>query len=324
MRIARLGIFVCTVFLRPSALPTSLTTLAVTLRKSWEIANTELSLLDLVGEGATGKVYRARWRDMVVAVKIVGGGHWEDESVKMNLDKEATMLQAVRHPNIVAFLGAGVLADGSPFLVTEFMELGTLRWVLDTRVVGWDVKLRVAKEVARGMALVHSLGRMHRDLKADNILLTTDMHAKIADFGTAELANMALSTLDDDAVSLVEVCDADLRLRTSRGHGLHGPVGTPLWMAPEVLAERPHDARADVYSYGIVLWEIASQKLPWEDVRGPLLCDKLLERITTEVRPPVDSTWPRVVQDTMLTCWQTSPDERPTFATILRLLDAPC
>jgi LRR receptor-like serine/threonine-protein kinase FLS2 len=249
---------------------------------------------------------------MTVAVKVVAGAWLESVAAQAELDREAKMMLAVRHPCIVSFHGAGILASGSPFLVTEFMELGSLRRVLDTQEIAWDVKLRIAAEVARGMALVHALGRMHRDLKADNILMTTDMHAKIADFGTAGLLTMAVSI----SATASEDVESDVRTTTQRTKG----VGTPLWMAPEMIAGKKYDAKVDVYSYGIVMWEIASQLLPWEDVQGKFFLAALLSSIESGRRPAVDSTWPRGYCAVMERCWQLAPIDRPDFETVGRLL----
>ena len=103
-------------------------------------------------------------------------------------------------------------------------------------------------EIARGLALVHSLGRMHRDVKADNVLMTQDMHAKIADFGTASLVSMAMGAGPETTVDV----DAQVVSRTGTVRNVTRGVGTPLWMAPEVLGGEAYDSRADVYSYGMV------------------------------------------------------------------------
>jgi LRR receptor-like serine/threonine-protein kinase FLS2 len=222
-------------------------------------------------------------------------------------------MMAVRHPNIVSFHGAGNLGDGSPFLVTEFMELGSLRRVLDTQEVVWEVKVRIAVEVARGMALVHSLGRMHRDLKADNILMTTDMHAKIADFGTASLLTMAVSHSEVPDATIIS--ERNLRYRTQRAM-TRDWVGTPLWMAPEVLAMKNYNSKLDVYSYGMVLWEIASQRLPWEEVEGANFISALLSTIESGRRPEVEVGWPRSYCVVMEQCWQLAPQDRPDFVAV--------
>jgi LRR receptor-like serine/threonine-protein kinase FLS2 len=169
-------------------------------------------------------------------------------------------------------------------------------------------------EIARGMALVHSLGRMHRDLKADNILMTADMHAKIADFGTASLLTMARAASAPNP--RLAAGDEDLRLMTQRTKG----VGTPLWMAPEMIAGKKYDAKVDVYSYGIVLWEIASQRLPWEDVKGKFFLETLLSTIESGQRPLVEDGWPRGYCAVMERCWLLAPSDRPDFDTVGRIL----
>ena len=111
---------------------------------------------------------------MNVAVKTMQGSWLSEAELRAALDHEASTLQAVRHAHIVQFWGAGTLADGSPFLVTELMDLGSLTGVLQRAPLDWTTKGRFALEIAQGMALVHSLHRMHRDLKSGNVLVKLD------------------------------------------------------------------------------------------------------------------------------------------------------
>ena len=98
-------------------------------------------------------------------------------------------------------------------------------------------------------------------------------------------------------------------------------VGTPLWMAPEVLAGRKYGPSADVYSFGIVLWEIAARCDPWSEVQGKFFLDALLKLITGEQRPAVESGWPGGYVAVMRRCWATHPQSRPAFAEVVALLD---
>jgi serine/threonine protein kinase len=141
--------------------------------------------------------------------------------------------------------------------------------------------------------------------------MTTDMHAKIADFGTASLLTMAVTYFDTHEAPMSEGNDV---LQRTMG------VGTPLWMAPEMLAGKKYDARVDVYSYGIVLWEIASQRLPWEEVQSTLFLKTLLSMIESGRRPEVEAGWPRGYCAVMERCWQLAPQDRPDFADIGRML----
>eukprot|EP00047_Mylnosiga_fluctuans_P024787 m.170404 g.170404 ORF g.170404 m.170404 type:complete len:1176 (+) comp9926_c0_seq2:488-4015(+) len=288
------------------------------LRKTWEIASEDFALLNEVGRGAFGVVYRGRWRDMDVAVKSLMESHLSEEELRQELDREASMLQAVRHAHIVQFLGAGTLADGSPFIVTEFMDRGCLTAVLQTHALDWPTKQRFAHEIALGMALVHSLGRMHRDLKSGNVLVTAaggTLRVKVADFGTATLLDMARGAGLIGAPVAAAHASASLQPRV-RTKGL----GTPLWMAPEVLAGEDYTYSADVYSYAIVMWEIAAQAEPWPDVQGAFVGDQLLRLLRAGTRLPAERGWPGQYVQAMQAAWALRSEDRPTFAQLCAAL----
>ncbi len=308
--------------------------LVMQYRKAWEISHQEISILDKLGEGAVGEVFRVQWRDMVVAMKLVKGEWLSTDEAHQDLDREASMLQAVRHPHIVQFFGAGSLENGMPFILTELMELGTLSSVLRTQALDWDTKIRFARETALGMGLVHSLQRMHRDLKSGNILVTAiggTMHVKVADFGTATLANMTtllVFTASDnpDAYDGNELdhldsddCLQSLRAATMFTRG----IGTPLWMAPEILQGRPYGPPADVYSFGIVLWELASQCEPWATLVGSGM--RFMTALRGEVlagrRPAIEAAWPDAYCRIMCACWAAAPTSRPSFAGACAMLN---
>ncbi len=97
-------------------------------------------------------------------------------------------------------------------------------------------------------------------------------------------------------------------------------VGTPLWMAPEILAGRAYGLSADVYSYGVVLWEIAAQRDPWMHVQSGFISNELLKRITAGERPAIDEGWPADYVELMGQCWRTEPADRPTFSHLLRTM----
>ena len=197
--------------------------------------------------------------------------------------------------------------------------------VLRDRRLDWSTKQRFAHEIALGMALVHSLGRMHRDLKSGNVLVTAaggTMRLKVADFGTATLLDMAkgaavhVMALDElvDSPDVRSGSDVNDRVRTKG-------VGTPLWMAPEVLAgSEDYASSADVYSYAIVMWEIASQVYPWADVQGSFLGNKILKLLRDGVRPGIDIGWPATYVLAMQAAWALQPADRPTFAQLAAML----
>ena len=291
--------------------------------KAWDIAWSELEIIAEIGRGAFGVVSSARWRDMKVAVKSVTGNLMDlGESKTSEMEKEIGILQKVRHPNIVLCFGAGTSPDGSAFLVVELVELGTLTSYLAQNTVEWALKLSFALDTARGMAHVHGLGRMHRDLKSGNLLVSSSLHIKVADFGSATLADMAgdSATVRTSALSTVLATRDMERARTQRTKG----VGTPLWMAPEIIEGKTlYGPSADVYSYGVVMWDIASQGVPWDHVPDcSFFMDELLRRILGDERPAMDAAWPAKYCELMGQCWQTAAGRRPKFAQVVAALEA--
>jgi LRR receptor-like serine/threonine-protein kinase FLS2 len=306
------------------------------LRKAWEISWEELECGACVGEGAMGHVYRGSWRGMPVAVKVLTGVYAPLEGLKEEMDREATMLQTLRHAHVVQFLGAGTNKDGSPFIVTELMDLGALTGLLGPGYSSkqkqthrhrhaspssasyvlqpddWATKIRFACEIASGMALVHSLGRMHRDLKSGNVLAAMHNGAvrlKVADFGTATLAGCAGSS-----PSAVVWFSRDESVLTKG-------IGTPLWMAPEIMAGRAYGSSADVYSFAVLLWEIAAQSEPWPDAEGTVFMQhSLLTRIEAGERLPLDPSWPPKYVALIQQCWDLDPALRPAFSSVSQFL----
>eukprot|EP00048_Salpingoeca_helianthica_P008623 m.124701 g.124701 ORF g.124701 m.124701 type:complete len:169 (-) comp14654_c0_seq1:218-724(-) len=155
---------------------------------------------------------------------------------------------------------------------------------------------------------------MHRDLKSGNILVRTahesggQLHVKVADFGTAGMAK-TLGQAPNGA------CNNSLDLamtNVTRG------VGTPLWMAPEILAGERYGPLADLYSYGVVLWELAARQQPWASLPSMnFFMDELLTRIRSGERPKIESEWPAGFVSLMTACWSTLPECRPTFAKVM-------
>ena len=298
-------------------------------RKVWHIAPSEVTFSESIGKGSVGEVYKGIWRGIDVAIKTVKGAWMSSEEMEKELDHEASMLQSVRHANVVQFFGMGTMGDGTPFIVIELMELGTLTEILrnDQIELDWQTRTKFALETAQGMALVHSLGRMHRDLKSGNILVTASgpggaMRVKVADFGTATLAGIAVNA--SDIVAVERVTESRLTV-PQRGKSMRTKgIGTPLWMAPEILSGSPaYGASADVYSYGIVMWEIASRQEPWKEIKTNFLIqfmDQLLQKVSAGIRPPVADEWPKDYVALMKECWCSHAYARPIFASIVARL----
>ncbi|EGD79910.1 TKL protein kinase [Salpingoeca rosetta] len=307
------------------------------LKKAWEIEYDELRMIKRVAAGAFGVVFKAEWDTVTVAVKVLQQGVMMfDESTVLEFEKEVEFLQRTRHPHVVRFFGAGTDPNGSPFLVLEFVAMGSLKDLLgkdmeqvlmevearstegdgedDVLVVGdtskegggdrvWALKLRLLRDVASGMAFIHSLDQVHRDLKSGNVLVSARLRAKITDFGSIRQCLAGGSSASSSSTTATTATTAmtaeaaahadDLTYSQAAGTATMNPsmtmtagVGTPLYMAPEVLLGDKYNAKADVFSFGVLMWEVATQRVPdlieqekGSDFRGPMLAtlSKLLQ-----------------------------------------------
>ena len=257
-----------------------------------------------LGNGASGRVIKGRYRvtGQDVAIKILRAERCADagdERALEELAKEILMLRAARHPNIVSFVGASIRDGAPPILVVELMPRGDLYRALDNpryapvfkwaRALGPDGKprpysgynRRIALDVARGLAYLHSRGIVHLDVKSLNVLLAHDLTAKLADCGAAR----ALGDRD--------------------GATLTSPAGTLAWMAPEVMTGDRATDKADVYSFGVLLWELSTGERPR---RG--------------LRPVTEDEAPKTVCDLIEACLATDPKERPTASDIVTVLES--
>jgi len=256
---------------------------------------------------------------MEVAVKVLRRSMLEmDENVISELEREIGFMQRTRHSNLVRFFGAGRQEDGTPFLVEELMAGGTLKGLVrgsgSTRELGWGAKTALASDVARGMAYMHGLGHIHRDLKSGNVLITETMQAKVADFGSVGRL-------------LTEQRAERTSSRTSPNHDLDltQGVGTPLYMSLEMVNHAAYNASTDVWSFGVMMWEIAAQAPPdlleQEGVtRGPVYSG-LLRLLEDGRRLAIQAEWPDAWRSLMARCWQREPGSRPTFPSLLHTLE---
>jgi len=209
-----------------------------------------------VGEGGMGEVYRARDSRLKrsVAIKILPEAIASDPLRMQRFEQEARTVAALNHPNILAVYDVGV-QDERPYLVMELLEGETLRERLKRGPLAVRKAVETGLQIAHGLAAAHERGVIHRDLKPENIFLTKDGHSKLLDFGLAK-ANAAAATakpaghMSDLTIPTVQ------SLQTEPGM----VMGTAPYMAPEQVRGEPVDYRADIFSFGAVLYEMLSGK----------------------------------------------------------------
>ncbi|ESW25000.1 hypothetical protein PHAVU_004G178600 [Phaseolus vulgaris] len=263
----------------------------------WTIDLRNLSMGEAFAQGAFGKLYRGTYNNEDVAIKILERP--ENDSAKAQLmeqqfQQEVMMLATLNHPNIVRFIGA----CHKPMvwcIVTEYAKGGSVRQFLmkrQNRSVPLKLAVKQALDVARGMAYVHGLGLIHRDLKSDNLLIFGDKSIKIADFGVARIEVLT--------------------------EGMTPETGTYRWMAPEMIQHRPYTQKVDVYSFGIVLWELITGMLPFQNMTA---VQAAFAVVTKNVRPIIPNDCLPVLREIMTRCWDPNPDVRPPFTEIVGMLE---
>lgn len=234
-------------------------------------------IIEKLGAGGMGEVYRARdprlGRD--VAVKFLLGDAAQDKDRLKRFLVEARTVSGLNHPNIVTLHEIGESASG-PYLVTEFVEGRTIRKMLAQGALPPAEALDIAIQIARGLQKAHDTGIVHRDVKPENVMMTSDGFVKILDFGLAKLAR------PDDATSL-----------GSLDQGLTAPgiiVGTPAYASPEQLQGHAVDGRTDLFALGLVLYEMLAGSNPFRRESAILT----LNAILNEATPPLASRVPAV------------------------------
>nr|WP_246114625.1 serine/threonine-protein kinase [Rubripirellula tenax] len=203
-----------------------------------------LQIIELIGAGGMGAVYKARQQglDRVVAIKILPEEFGHDVKFALRFTREARTLAKLNHPNIVALYEFGHVADTYYFLM-EYVEGSTLRAVVKAGELTPPHALAIVPYLCDALQYAHDKGVVHRDIKPENILLSVDSSVKIADFGLSRILGN-----ESQQQSLT---------------GTHQVMGTPRYMAPEQF-EGTHnvDHRADIYSLGVVIYEMLTGELP--------------------------------------------------------------
>eukprot|EP00977_Amphora_coffeiformis_P011575 scaffold2782_cov182-Amphora_coffeaeformis.AAC.5 len=261
--------------------------------KEWEIDLYQIRFKKRIGQGAAGTTYLADWGGTRVAVKVAS-------ITEMGLDgwrTEVQALQKLHHPNIIRLMGSVYHPNPLTFcLVLEYCDAGDLDTAMQ-RVTPRNFVSHVAISMAKGMAYLHKRGIIHRDIKPMNILLSGNVsggyfEVKVTDFGVATESTQG-------------------GLRTAE-------TGTYRWMAPEVIRHEAYSETADVFSFGVVLWQLTTRELPYEDKST---FEAAAAVAMESLRPPFPDRIPTAYKKLVEDCWQGDPGKRPHFEDIVDVLN---
>src|SRR5918992_3457603 len=252
------------------------------------------AILGSLGAGGMGEVYRARDDQLKrdVAIKVLPAAFSDDAERRRRFEHEARAAGGLNHPNILAVYDVGV-ERGASYIVTELLDGETLRERMAGRPLPPRKVVDYARQIANGLAAAHDRGVVHRDIKPGNLFVTTDGRIKILDFGLAKL-------IGPDSSPNTETVAVDGTLRTV--------MGTVAYMSPELARGLHVDHRTDIFSFGVVFYEMLSGFPPFQRVTpGDTLKAILHDEPAT--LPCVDAEIPsleRIVRH----CLEKQPEER--------------
>lgn len=267
----------------------------------WRIKPSDIRLGKKLGAGAFGVVWKGKWHDNIVAIKqlklehsTTGGDAAHAKAMAEFANEIGRMASMQPHENLVLLYGVTTLENGDIAAVVEYCAHGACVDALyGAKARTWtdDELIRVAHGAASGIAHLHRLGIIHRDIAARNVLLTVNDVAKVADFGMSRAMDEGNTYYEQPTVQKV------------------GPLK---WMAPEQMERQVYSKASDVFSFGVLLFEIFAREVPWSGVNNIMACQKVLNG----ERMKLSKRLPRSMRRLMLGCWAQQPKDRPRMSSV--------
>jgi len=253
----------------------------------------EIEMITSIGRGSFGEAYRAKWHEAVVAVKKIHADLLGNAEAINNFYAETEMLKNLKpHPNTVLFFG---VTKEPIAIIMEYCENGSLHQFLHSPIaISLSMKRNFLLGIARGMLHLHFYNVIHRDLAARNILLTSSLDVKVSDFGFSR------------------------ELEGTNENRIKTTVGPVFWFPPEALRDHIFSTKTDVWSFGVVVWEVLTRKEPFEN-KSP--SDVIVGVTQSGMTVEIPNDCPPMFANLMRMCFQQDPASRPTFKEICTILE---
>ena len=276
----------------------------------------ELKIIKKVGEGAFGEVYLGYWNKKKVAIKKYffvkkykdhqNKNFYNLKAILIKYIKEINIISNLRHPNLVLYMGASLSSNHNCYLVMEFVNNGNLFEFLhqgsynsEGNYQKYDLLFttNLALEIALAVKYLHCRNITHCDLKSTNVLLDNNYHVKITDFGVSKMVNILYENSQE----------------------IRGKFGTTHWMAPEIMKRLKYEEASDVFSYGMILYEIITGEIPYYGLQ-PNQIIGLVADCRKIVQIPENTSNP-YLRKLVIECLKYDTEDRPCFEEIIYYLE---